>query len=73
MHDPHVVAPHGGVGGWQPGDAPMQSGALAQPLVVAGLLGQVREEVPQVGEGMAEPPGSEVKPSMAYLIASVTS
>lgn len=36
---------------------PMQSGTFAQPLVVAGLLGQVRKEMPQAGAGIAEPSG----------------
>jgi hypothetical protein len=29
---------------------------LAQSLVVTGLLGQVREQVPQMGMSVAEPP-----------------
>ena len=31
--------------------------AAAQPLVVAGLLGQVGEQVPQVSPGVPQPPG----------------
>jgi hypothetical protein len=31
-------------------------GRLAQSLVVTGLLGQVREQVPQMGMSVAEPP-----------------
>ena len=40
VHDPYVVAPRRGGGGRDPVDASHRTGGLAQPLVVAGLLGQ---------------------------------
>lgn len=57
IHDPHVIAPYGGVGGQQPGHPPQQLGCLAQALVVAGLLRQVGEQMPQVSTGVAQPLG----------------
>ncbi len=56
VRDPQVVAPQRGVTGQRPGDAPDEPGGLAQPLVVAGLLGQVGEQVPQVSAGVPQPP-----------------
>ncbi|GAA4031302.1 hypothetical protein GCM10022232_91570 [Streptomyces plumbiresistens] len=57
IHDSHVVAPHGGVCGQLPVDLTQRLGGLAQPLVAAALFGRVRKEMPQVGAGVAEPPG----------------
>jgi hypothetical protein len=46
---------------WCPGQCPDhgsdQIGSVAQPLVVARLLGQVAKQVPKVGVGMAQPAG----------------
>jgi hypothetical protein len=50
------------------------SGAAARSrLLVTGLLGQVREQVPQVRAGMPQPPGPGVNPSRACITAGVTS
>lgn len=51
-HDPYVVAPHRGGGGQDPVDASHQTGGLAQPRVVAGLLGQILEVAGQ-GAGVS--------------------
>jgi hypothetical protein len=54
---PHVVGPQAGVGGKRPDHRRDQAGSVAQPLVVAGLLGQVPEQMPQMLAGMAQPAG----------------
>jgi hypothetical protein len=53
--DPHIIGPRVGCVG-QGADAvdQLRSGG-AQPLVVAGLAGQVGEQVPQAGAGIAQP------------------
>jgi hypothetical protein len=48
-------------------------GGLAQSLVVTGLLGQVREQVPEMGMSVAEPPGLGRESRIACIIARVTS
>src|SRR5450631_1519139 len=54
---PHIVAPDGGIGGQKTDAVPDQRSGTAQPLVIAGLLGQVREQVPQVSVGVPQPAG----------------
>ena len=57
IHDPDVIGPYAGIGGQDADAVPDQQCGGAQPLVVAGLLGQVREQVPQVSPGVPQPPG----------------
>src|SRR4051812_6169134 len=57
VHDPHVIAPQCGVPGQRAGDTADEFSGLPQPLVVAGLLGQIGEQVSQVGAGVPQPPG----------------
>src|SRR5664280_243967 len=71
--DPHVVAEHAGPGA-QRADQPTQGAdELAQPLVVPGLPGQVREQVPEVAAAERSQRASLVKPRRACATASVTS
>lgn len=57
VHDPHVVAPQRSVARQRAGDVTDELGSLAQSFVVAGLLRQVGEQVPQVDVGVPQPPG----------------
>ena len=57
VHDPDVVGPQAGAGGQDPGAVPDQAPGGPQPLVVTGLLRQVREQVPQVSAGVPDPAG----------------
>src|ERR1017187_7380588 len=57
IHHPYVVGPYGGIGGQCPDAVPDHRCGGAQPLAVTGLLGQVREQVPQVRAGVPQPPG----------------
>src|SRR5674476_745208 len=50
---PHVVGPHAGVAGKCPQQPVQRGGEAAKPLVVAGLLGQVGEQVAGRGTGGA--------------------
>jgi hypothetical protein len=52
---------------------PDQPGGGTQPLVITGLLRQVREQVPQVLPRVPDPAGLEVNPSRACITARVTS
>src|SRR6266511_4029153 len=54
---PGVVAPQVGVGGQQADEVNELLGGASQPLVVAGLAGQVGKQVAQVGAGVAQPTG----------------
>src|SRR5665647_170373 len=54
---PHVIGPHAGVAGKCPQQPVQRGGEAAKPLVVAGLLGQVGEQVAQVLVCEPEPPG----------------
>src|SRR6266508_2669020 len=49
---PGVVAPQVGVGGQQADEVNELLGGASQPLVVAGLAGQVGKQVAQVGAGV---------------------
>jgi hypothetical protein len=53
----HVVAPQRGVGRHGSDDVAQQLGRAPQALVVAGLAGQVREQVAQVAAGISQPAG----------------
>jgi hypothetical protein len=57
VNDPDVIGPDGGTGRQDPDAVPDHGRGSAQPLVIARLLGQVREQVPQVRAGMPQPPG----------------
>jgi len=50
VHHPHVVAPQRGVAGDRPDRGAQQFAGAVQPLVVAGLAGQVGKQVVQVPE-----------------------
>lgn len=77
VHDPHVVGLQAGAGagaGGQDADAvPDQAAGGAEPLVVAGLLRQVGEQVPQVRTRVRIQRASEVNPSRACSTARMTS
>ena len=57
VHHPEVVAPQGRVAGYGPDEVAQQVSRAAQTLVVAGLAGQIREQVPQVPAGISQPTG----------------
>ena len=57
VDQPGVVGPHVGVLGEQPDHRLQLHGRAAQPLVVAGLTRQVREQMGQMAAGVAQPAG----------------
>ena len=73
VHQPDVVGPQAGAGGQHPGAVPDQAAGRAQPLVVAGLVRQVGEEVTQVRLGIAEKAGLGGEPQQGLQTARVTS
>jgi hypothetical protein len=54
---PPVVGPQRGVAGQHADDVLQQPAGGTQSLVVAGLLGQVGEQMAEVGAGVAQPAG----------------
>ena len=57
VHHPHVIGPHRGVAGQYADQPAGRCREFAQPLVVARLLGQVGEQVPQMLAGGPQPAG----------------
>jgi hypothetical protein len=55
--DPDIVSPERGLAGQRADDLPDEVGGGAQAFVVAGLLGQIREQAAEVGAGIAQPAG----------------
>jgi hypothetical protein len=55
--DPHVVGPQRGVAGQRTDQPADRIDQLAQPLVVAGLFGQIPEQMPQVPASKPQPAG----------------
>jgi hypothetical protein len=62
IDDPHIIGPQAGVAGQHPDQPLDRRRQPTQPLVVAGLLGQIPKQVAQMGAGIPQPAGLAGEP-----------